>query len=70
MFWLRRKGLPQWLAMMVVVAAIMGIGLGMAAVVGNSINRFTVELPAYQDTSAGPDNERPSAWLGQSKAFA
>ncbi len=48
-FWLRRKGLPQWLAMMVVVAAIMGIGLGMAAVVGNSINRFTVELPAYQD---------------------
>jgi AI-2 transport protein TqsA len=47
-FWLRRRGLPQWLAMMVVVAAIMGIGLGMGAVVGNSINRFTVELPAYQ----------------------
>jgi AI-2 transport protein TqsA len=47
-FWLSRKGLPQWLAMVVVVAAIMGIGLGMAAVVGNSINRFTLELPNYQ----------------------
>jgi predicted PurR-regulated permease PerM len=47
-FWLRRKGLPQWLAMVVVVAAIMGIGLGMAALVGNSINRFTGAMPVYQ----------------------
>jgi predicted PurR-regulated permease PerM len=47
-FWLHRKGLPQWLAMILVVAAIMGIGFGMAAVVGNSINRFTLELPSYQ----------------------
>jgi predicted PurR-regulated permease PerM len=47
-FWLSRKGLPQWLAMVVVVAGIMVVGLGMAAVVGNSINGFTTELPGYQ----------------------
>ena len=47
-FWLSRKGLPQWLAMVVVAAAIMGVGLGMAAVVGNSINGFMLQLPAYQ----------------------
>lgn len=48
-FWLRDRGLPQWLAMVVVVAGILGIGLGMAAVLGNSVNRFTVELPVYQE---------------------
>jgi predicted PurR-regulated permease PerM len=47
-FWLQRKGLPQWLAMAVVVAGIMGVGLGMATLLGSSINRFTVELPYYQ----------------------
>lgn len=48
-FWLSRRGLPQWLAMMVVVAGIIAVGLGMAAVVGNSVNRFTLALPSYQD---------------------
>jgi predicted PurR-regulated permease PerM len=47
-FWLSRKGLPQWLAIVVVAAAVIGAGLGMAAVVGNSINRFMLQLPAYQ----------------------
>jgi predicted PurR-regulated permease PerM len=41
--------LPQWLAMVVVVAGIVGVGLGMAALVGNSVNRFTLALPSYQN---------------------
>jgi predicted PurR-regulated permease PerM len=48
-FWLSRRGLPQWLAMMVVVAGIVGVGLAMAALVGNSVNRFTLALPFYQE---------------------
>jgi predicted PurR-regulated permease PerM len=47
-FWLSQRGLPQWLAMVVVVAGIVSVGLGMAAVVGNSVNRFTLALPYYQ----------------------
>lgn len=63
-FWLRRKGLPQWLAMVVVVAAIMGVGLGMAAVVGNSINGFTLKLPAYQ-ARLQELTAATTAWLDQ-----
>ena len=63
-FWLRRKGLPQWLAMVVVVAAIMGIGLAMAALVGNSINRFTGAMPFYQ-ARLQELTTATIAWLGE-----
>jgi predicted PurR-regulated permease PerM len=64
MLWLMRKGLSQMTSMILVIVGIMLFGLGMAALVGNSLNRFTVALPAYQQrlqqltASAG-------AWLDQ-----
>jgi predicted PurR-regulated permease PerM len=63
-FWLSRKGLPQWLAMVVVAAAITGAGLGMAAVIGNSINGFMLQLPAYQ-TRLQELTTTTIAWLNQ-----
>ena len=48
MFWLQRKGVPAVLAMIMVVSAILGIGILIAALAGQSINNFTQDLPVYQ----------------------
>lgn len=48
LFWLQRKGLPYWLAMIVVIAGILGIAFGMGAMVGTSMDDFSKALPVYQ----------------------
>ncbi len=48
MFWLRDRGLPDWLALITVVAFIVIIGIGLGAVIGNSIGNFSRDLPLYQ----------------------
>ncbi|MCZ6717760.1 MAG: AI-2E family transporter [Gammaproteobacteria bacterium] len=48
LFWLRRKGFPNWLAMIVVIAGILGIAFGMGAMVGTSMDDFSKSLPVYQ----------------------
>ncbi|MBX2857868.1 MAG: AI-2E family transporter, partial [Cellvibrionaceae bacterium] len=46
--WLRKQGLPNWLAMLCVVASIFVGGLVIGAIVGSSINDFRSDLPDYQ----------------------
>ncbi len=48
MFWLQRKGVPAVLAMILVVLSILGIGIIIAALAGQSINQFTRDLPLYE----------------------
>ncbi len=48
LFWLRRKGLPTVLAMLIVMAGLMGIGFLVGALVGTSLNDFSASLPGYQ----------------------
>ena len=48
LFWLRRKGVPSSLAMVIVVTCITIIGLLLGALVGSSILDFSKSLPAYQ----------------------
>ena len=48
MFWLRDRGLPNWLALLAVVAVIVVVGIGLGAVVGRSIGDFSRDLPLYQ----------------------
>ncbi|MGD9008944.1 MAG: AI-2E family transporter [Desulfobacteraceae bacterium] len=48
MFWLQRKGVPAVLAVSLVVLLILGIGIIIAALAGQSINQFTQDLPVYQ----------------------
>lgn len=48
MFWLQRKGVPAVLAVSLVVLSILGIGVIIAALAGQSINQFTQDLPVYQ----------------------
>ncbi|PLX84867.1 MAG: hypothetical protein C0617_06330 [Desulfuromonas sp.] len=48
-FWLQRKGCPKGLAVLLVVFALLGLELGMAALVGTSLNSFSQSLPFYQE---------------------
>ncbi len=48
MFWLRDRGLPVPLALLVVILSIAGIGFLLGVVIGNSINDFSSNLPQYQ----------------------
>ena len=48
LFWLERKGLPRWLAMLVVIGVIIAAGVGLTALVGTSIREFSRDLPVYK----------------------
>ena len=48
LFWLERKGLPRWLAMLIVIGVIIAVGVGVTALVGTSIREFSRDLPEYK----------------------
>ena len=48
LFWLERKGLPRWLAMLAVVGVIIAAGAGLTALLGTSIREFSRDLPVYK----------------------
>ncbi len=48
LFWLEKRGLPKWLAMLVVIAAIIAVAIGITALLGNSINNFSRDIPFYK----------------------
>ncbi len=49
LFWLKRKGVPTPLAIFIVIAAIIFIGLGVGTLVGTSLDKFVRDLPLYQN---------------------
>ena len=48
LFWLNRKGLPIWLATLIVIVVISAIGFIILAIIGTSLNDFSRSLPLYQ----------------------
>jgi len=48
LFWLQRKGLSTWLALIVVILAVLFIGLLVAGLVGSSVQDFSRDLPVYE----------------------
>jgi len=48
MFWLERKGLPRFLAMLCVLGLVTVMGVAVSAVAGSSIARFSRQLPHYK----------------------
>ena len=48
LFWLHRKGLPIWLALMIVISGVLLIGFLISGLVGSSIKDFTDNLPVYE----------------------
>ncbi|HFD79581.1 MAG TPA: AI-2E family transporter [Gammaproteobacteria bacterium] len=47
--WLQRRGVPQVVALVLVIAAILATGFVLAALVGTSVDDFTETLPYYQE---------------------
>ena len=48
LLWLKSKGLPTVLALLVVIAAILGIGLLLVTLVGASVTDFKTQQPIYE----------------------
>jgi AI-2 transport protein TqsA len=48
LFWLHRKGLPIWLALIIVISGVLLIGFLISGLVGSSIKDFSDDLPAYE----------------------
>lgn len=48
MRWLERRGLPEWLAIALVIGFATLLVLGIAVVIGGTIQRFSQELPFYR----------------------
>ncbi|MCF6282808.1 MAG: AI-2E family transporter [Candidatus Polarisedimenticolaceae bacterium] len=49
LFYLQKRGLPNWLALMVVIAGVVGIGALLVLLVGGSFKAFQANLPFYQE---------------------
>lgn len=49
LFWLRKKGLPMSLSLILVISGILGIGLLIGMIAGSSLNDFAQSLPLYQE---------------------
>ncbi|MEZ4483138.1 MAG: AI-2E family transporter [Syntrophotaleaceae bacterium] len=47
MFWLQRKGLPTWLALLIVILVVLLVGSLMAGLVVTSVRDLSGSLPAY-----------------------
>jgi predicted PurR-regulated permease PerM len=47
-FWLKRKGVPSSLAVLAVVLVMLGIGIGMGAVLSTSLNGFYGQMDSYK----------------------
>ncbi|MEB3886899.1 AI-2E family transporter [Lyngbya sp. CCY1209] len=50
--WLSRRGLPEWLARVIVVLGVVAVGLLLIAFLGLSITQLTLALPKYQSMIA------------------
>ena len=48
LFWLRRKGLPMGVSLVLVILLVLAIGLLIGLLVGTSLNDFSQSLPLYQ----------------------
>jgi AI-2 transport protein TqsA len=48
LFWLHRKGLPIWLALIIVISGVLLIGFLISGLVGSSIKDFSSDLPVYE----------------------
>ncbi len=64
LFFLKEKGLPTFVALLLVIAVVVGIGLLLGVLVGRSVDDFTAQLPMYQERLQGQTTAL-LAWLGE-----
>lgn len=49
LFWCQRKGVPELIGLLIILAAVIGIWALLALVVGSSLGSFSKNVPTYQD---------------------
>jgi predicted PurR-regulated permease PerM len=64
MFWLQRRGLPTWMALLLVILAVFVAGLLFAGLVGTSVRDFSENLPLYE-TRFRQQADALIAWLAR-----
>jgi AI-2 transport protein TqsA len=64
LFWLQHKGLPKWLALLIVILGVFLIGVMVASLVGSSVKNFTGDLPVYE-AKLKQQTTSIFAWLGK-----
>ncbi len=48
LFWLRKKGVPDWFSIVILILLFIVIEMGLGALLGTSVAEFSRELPLYQ----------------------
>lgn len=48
LLWMRSKGLPTWLSLLIIVMALVALSVIVGAIIGSAISGFTKDLPEYQ----------------------
>jgi predicted PurR-regulated permease PerM len=46
--WMKGKGLPTWLALIIILTSMLVIAIGLGTIIGSSIASFRTDLPEYQ----------------------
>ena len=49
LFWLKRRGVPTFLSLLIVIGAVISIMMGIVALIGTSLDDITRSLPFYQE---------------------
>ena len=49
LLWIQDKGVPRGISLLIVVVGMVGFGFFLSALISNSVNEFTEELPTYQE---------------------
>ena len=66
LFWLHRKGLPTWLALLIVISGVLLIGFLVSGLVSSSIKDFSDNLPTY-DANLRQLISKMAIWLRSHK---
>jgi predicted PurR-regulated permease PerM len=48
LFWMRARGLPMWLALLIMVLVVLLLQFALAGLIGSSVNSFVKNLPTYE----------------------
>ncbi len=52
LYWLQRKGLPRWLALLIMLLVVLGLGLVVIFIVAHSVEQLSNSLDTYRDRLA------------------
>jgi AI-2 transport protein TqsA len=71
-FWLQRRGLPAWVAMLLVLAGIVTGAIALALFFSSAVNQLLAQLSTYQDAATANLAELQSNWpaLGSGETAA